>query len=214
LVRGWLPFVRETFAATHLLAIERVGPNHTEESLQRQLGTGEEFLDFLHEVPADARDRCFTMRGVDITAETSPMHFLFEIAAAVPGLKTIGIGDGGNEIGMGKIPWDIIRNNIRGGGRIACRVPTDHLIVAGTSNWGAYGLAAGAWQLRGQSPPVELFHAERERELLHTMVQRGPLVDGVTGQQTVTVDGLPFEQYVKPLTELAGILTRRGERRA
>jgi len=38
---GWLPFVRETFRATHLVALERVGPSHTEESVQRQLGDGD-----------------------------------------------------------------------------------------------------------------------------------------------------------------------------
>ena len=56
---------------------------------------------------------------------------------------TIGIGDGGNEIGMGKIPHETIVKNIPNGDLIHCRVPTDHLIVAGVSNWGAYALAAG-----------------------------------------------------------------------
>jgi hypothetical protein len=203
LVRGWLPFVRETFRPTHLIALERVGPTHTEMSVQRQLGAGEVLLDFLHEVPAECRDRCYTMRGIDITAQTSPMHLLFEVAPGLPGLTTIGIGDGGNEIGMGKVPWDVIRANIPGGGRVACRVPTDHLIVAGISNWGAYGLAAGVWLLREQKPPADLFKVEHERELLRRMVECGPLVDGVTGQPTVTVDGLTFERYAEPLRQLA-----------
>jgi len=67
----------------------------------------------------------------------SPAHRLFEHVANDPAITTIGIGDGGNEIGMGKIPWDTIRRNIPNGGLIACRVPVDHLIVAGVSNWGA-----------------------------------------------------------------------------
>jgi hypothetical protein len=117
-------------------------------------------------------------------------------------LTTIGIGDGGNEIGMGKISWDVIRRNIPGGAKIACRVPTDHLIVAGVSNWGAYGLAAGVYALRGRPLPAELCDIERERQLLQIMVERGPLVDGVTGQQTATVDGLPFERYAAPLSRL------------
>jgi hypothetical protein len=202
LVRGWLPFVRETFRATHLIALERVGPSHTEESIQRQLGAGDGLIDFQNDVPPEQRDRCHTMRGVDITMKTSPLHLLFEVAPAVPDLTTIGIGDGGNEIGMGKIPWDIIRANIPGGAKVACRVPTDHLIVAGVSNWGAYGLAAGVWPLRGKKPPGDLFDTERERELLELMVQRGPLVDGVSGQQTATVDGLAFERYIKPLEQI------------
>src|ERR1700724_3269416 len=132
------------------------------------------------------------MRGVDITAKTSPLHLLFEVAPAVPGLTTIGIGDGGNEIGMGKIPWDVIRGNIPSGARVPCRVPTDQLIVAGARTWGGYGLAAGVWPLRGKRPPAGLFDGDRERELLQLMVERGPLVDGVTGQRAATIDGLAF----------------------
>ncbi len=114
-------------------------------------------------------------------------------------MTTIGIGDGGNEIGMGKIRWDTIRRNIPNGGLIACRVPTDHLIVAGVSNWGAYALAAGVAYLRGVKLDPALFDIERERELLRVMVEAGPLVDGVTGRATVSVDGLPFDEYIKLL---------------
>ena len=48
-------------------------------------------------------------------------------------------------------------------------------------------------------PPADLFDPDREREILEVMVREGPLVDGVTGKQTATVDGLTWEEYVKPL---------------
>ena len=132
-----------------------------------------------------------------------PAHLRFERAARHhPPLTTVGIGDGGNEIGMGKVPHDVIRRNVPGGDRIACRVATDHLIVAGVSNWGGYALAAGVALLRGATLPAELFDAEREREILRVMVEAGPLVDGVAAKATVTVDGLTFEEYVRPLVEL------------
>jgi hypothetical protein len=146
------------------------------------------------------------MRGLDITAQTAPAHLLFEaVKAHAPAVTTIGIGDGGNEIGMGKIPWDVIRRNIPRGGLVACRVPTDHLIVCGVSNWGAYGLAAGVRLLRGAAPG-DLFDVERERALLERMVEGGPLVDGVTGKPTATVDGLTFERYAEPLRRLAELV--------
>ena len=85
---------------------------------------------------------------------------------------------------------------------IACRVPTDYLIVCGVSNWGAYALAAGVALLRGAKLDPAVFDAEKERELLRIMVEQGPLVDGVTAQPTVTVDGLSFEEYVKPLRRM------------
>jgi hypothetical protein len=202
----WLPIVREVLHLTHLIALERAGPSHTPESILRQPGGEAALPNFLAEVPAEARDRCHTMRGRDITEHMAPAHLLFEaVKQGAPAVTTIGIGDGGNELGMGKIPWEVIRRNIPGGGRVACRVPTDHLIVCGVSNWGAYGLAAGVRLLRGHAPEAELFDPERERALLQRMVEAGPLVDGVTGLQTATVDGLPFERYAEILTRLGAI---------
>ena len=162
---------------THLIALERVGPS--------QAG------------------RCYSMRGRDITAHMTPAHRLFEGDHV---FTTIGIGDGGNEIGMGKIPAEVIGRNIPNGEVIACRIPTDHLVVCAVSNWGAYALAAGVALLRGAKLDPSLFDVEREREYLRIMVEQGPLVDGVTAQPTVTVDGLSFEEYVKPLAHIKELL--------
>jgi len=170
---------------THLLAIERVGPSHIHDR-----------------VPTEHRDRCHTMRGRDITEVMSPAHRLFlDLHGKV---STIGIGDGGNEIGMGRISWDVIESNIPNGGIVACRVPTDRLIVCGVSNWGAYALAAGVGCFLGKPLDAALFDPVREHEILHIMVEAGPLVDGVLGTPTATVDGLSWPQY-------ASVLTRIGE---
>jgi hypothetical protein len=197
--RPWDPVLIHDFRPTHLLALERVGPSHTPGSIDGQPGEDKALADFLREVPKEHHGRCHTMRGVDITDSMSPAHRLFEDAS---GVTTIGIGDGGNEIGMGKISWEVIRRNVPGGGIVACRVPTNYLIVAGISNWGAYGLAAGVWALGNRRMPENLLDIARERKLLEIMVENGPLVDGVTGQQTPTVDGLPFEQYAEVLSRL------------
>ncbi len=161
-----------------------------------------------------AYGRHYTMRGSDITDffDTNLTRRFKpkkkrKVAQTDAGVgQTIGIGDGGNEIGMGKIPHEIIAKNIPNGDLIHCRVPTDHLIVAGVSNWGAYALAAGIYVLRGVKPPVDLFDPDREREILEVMVREGPLVDGVTGKQTATVDGLTWDEYVKPLIRIREIL--------
>ena len=166
---------------THTLAIERSGP------------------------ATDGKN--YTMRGRDISEHMLDAHVLFQPNPnGKPLSRTIGIGDGGNEIGMGKIPHETIVKNIANGNLIHCRVPTDHLIVAGVSNWGAYALAAGIFVVRGVKPPAGLFDADREREILEVMVREGPLVDGVTGKQTATVDGLSWEDYVKPLNRIREIL--------
>jgi D-glutamate cyclase len=206
--RGFLDQVHERVGPlTHLIALERAGPSHTRASLGSQPGSTSTDLErFLREMPALEHDRYHTMSGRDVTAHMSPAHWLFEEAPKVLPIKTIGIGDGGNEIGMGKIPWDIIRRNIPGGGLIACRVGTDYLVVSGVSNWGAYGLAAAAYSVAGIKPDADLFDAEREQELLRIMVEHGPLVDGVTGEPSATVDGLPFDRYAQPLRRLGAIL--------
>lgn len=153
-----------------------------------------------------ADGRYYSMRGRDITEHTYPHDDDFLMDKAVSPDITIGIGDGGNEIGMGKIPHETVVKNIPNGDLIHCRVPTDHLIVAGVSNWGAYALAAGIYVLRGVKPPPGLFDPDREREILEVMVREGPLVDGVTGQQTATVDGLTWDEYTKPLVRIREIL--------
>jgi hypothetical protein len=196
-------FARRAGQVTHLIALERAGPSHTPESVRRHPGaTAEDVECFLGEVPAPSHGRCHTMGGRDITPRLSPAHLLFEAAPGRAPVTTIGIGDGGNEIGMGKIPWEVIRRNIPKGGQVACRVATNHLIVCGVSNWGAYGLAAGVRLLIGSPPDAELFDVGRERDLLRVMVERGPLVDGVSGKPAVTVDGLEFERYAEPLRRL------------
>jgi hypothetical protein len=166
---------------SHLVALERVGPG----------------ID----------SRCRNMLGRDVTDEMAPAHRPFEktdVRRNPP--VTIGIGDGGNEIGMGKIAAETIARNIPNGEHIACRVPTDYLIVAGVSNWGAYALAAGVALLRRQRLPAALFDVKRECELLRLMVEQGPMVDGVTGRQTVSVDGLPFDDYIDPLRRIGAML--------
>jgi hypothetical protein len=198
---------------THLIALERCGPSHTTASLKAQPGVTPPALeDFGREVPAPARDRCHSMRGRDVTAETSPAHLLFEHTGERDHpIVTIGIGDGGNELGMGKVPWATIRKNVTNGARIACRVPTDFLIVCGVSNWGAYALAAGVLRLRGMTASAVLFDAEKERMLLRRMVEAGPLVDGHSGKRTATVDGLEFDRYAEVLPRLAALLPAPAE---
>jgi hypothetical protein len=162
---------------THLIALERSGPSH-------------------------AAGRNCTMRGFDITELTSSAHFLFE---GERNYVTIGIGDGGNEIGMGKIPYATICKNIRSGPITACRTVTDFLIVAGVSNWGAVALATGVMLLRG-NVDRSCINITHQLRCLTDMVNRGPLVDGVTGKQEITVDGLLSEEYFAPIAGIFSLL--------
>ncbi len=187
---------------THLIAIERVGPSHTTESLGRQTRTTAAPLGEFHSrVPAESHGRCHNMRGVIIDEYTADMHRLFEVLAEYrPEAKSIGIGDGANEIGMGVVLWEELDRRLASpkSGQIPCRVATDWNIVAGTSNWGGYALAAATMLLRHQTEILRDWDVDRQLRVLEHIVEHGPAVDGVTGRQQATVDGLPFLTYIQP----------------
>jgi hypothetical protein len=137
---------------------------------------------------ADGRLR--NMRGADISAYAAPLDRLF---GAGP-WRTIAIGDGGNEIGMGRLP---IAQYVPLGETIGCVVPADFLIAAGVSHWGAYAVFAALAVLRpdwaaamlgGLDPAVD-------RAVIEAMVRDGPAVDGVSLRREATIDGLPMVEH-------------------
>jgi hypothetical protein len=190
---------------THLVAIERVGPSHTLESLRAQKSNSPSAIErFALEVPPQHQDACHNMRGVVIDDYTAPAHRLFEAAHTGGSVATIGIGDGGNEIGMGAIPWEVLRGALKGehAGRIICRIPTDFLILAGVSNWGAYALACAVASLCGRADLIADWDEQRQRELIESLVRDGGAVDGVTRRKEPTVDGLPLDDYLAVLEQI------------
>ena len=144
-----------------------------------------------------ARDgRYYNMRGEDLTPHTAPLDEMF-IGAEQFGILTIGIGDGGNEIGMGRVIDEVTRS-VACGDRIASTVVTDYLIVAGISNWGAYGLA-GALSLAKNRDLLPT--ARAARRCVMDLVDAGA-VDGVTLKFGATVDGLPLDHSLDLLEQI------------
>lgn len=137
------------------------------------------------------------MRGVDVSPWTAPLDDLF---LAGPWRK-IGVGDGGNEIGMGKLPPGLIARHVPNGAEIACVTACDHLVVAGVSNWGAYGLMAALALVRKDwsSTIAKFLTAERDLSVTLAVVAAGG-VDGVTARREPTVDGFGAEVH-GPLVE-------------
>ena len=167
----------DTAAPTHLLAVERVGRG------------------------PDGRYR--NMRGIDITSTTAPLDGLF-LEASRRGLTTIGVGDGGNEIGMGKVFVAILDTAdptmpIERGAEIATAVTTDFCVVAGVSNWGAYGLTGALSVLEGRDLLPSAEEVARDVELA---VSEGGAVDGVTCRREPTVDGLDLSHSLRMLENI------------
>lgn len=185
---------------THLIAIERAGPGHTEESIGPAVNSLETLKLFRSLVPPDEWNCCHNMRGVNIDATTAPLHLLFEqLPRWCPQAKTIGIGDGGNEIGMGRIPWVQLAERFpsENRGMIPCRIATDWNVIAGNSNWGAWGLAALLLNYRRRSDVLDQWPQHHHFDALQSMVENGPAIDGITWERQPTVDGLPFLTYIQ-----------------
>ncbi len=157
----------------HLVAIERLGRG------------------------ADGRYR--NMAGVDVGARTEPVDELF--LAARPPVATVGVGDGGNEIGMGRVRSQVVAH-VAHGAAIACVVPTDHLVVAGTSNWGAWGLVAALSLLVGCDL---LPSAAAATEQFERLLAAGA-VDGKLGRPGRSVDGIPWDDNLRLLADLRRIV--------
>ena len=144
---------------------------------------------------ADGKPR--NMRGADVSAWTVPLDDLFTGGT----WKKLAVGDGGNEIGMGKLPPALIGATVPNGEAIACVTSCDHLVVAGVSNWGAYGLMAALAVLRPEWRDIiaKFLTAERDLAVTEAVVAAGG-IDGVTARRESTVDGLSADVH-GPLVE-------------
>ncbi|KAM9380908.1 D-glutamate cyclase, mitochondrial [Phaethornis superciliosus] len=152
----------------------------------------------------------YNARKVNIKHLVDPIDELFLAAQNIPGVSTTGIGDGGNELGMGKVK-DAVKKHIKNGDVIACDVEADFTIVAGVSNWGGYAVACALYILSTceihdrylrkavgfPQLPKKMFwlsalpSVTKEEKLLKTLVQLG-VRSGKTASLEMEVDGLPF----------------------
>ncbi len=128
------------------------------------------------------------MRGQDVGGWTTLLDGLF---LAGP-WRTVAVGDGGNEIGMGALPPGLIAAHVAHGEAIACVTPAEHLILSGVSHWAAYALLGGlaAHRPDWHEALVACLDPDLDRAILEAMLRHGPAVDGVTGRQEATIDSL------------------------
>ena len=139
------------------------------------------------------------MRGRDITDYNARIDHLFH--SNVP---SVGIGDGGNEIGMGNLAEEVTQ--VESLVKIPCITQTTKLMLASVSNWGGYGLAAALSALSGRNllPSIE-----EERQLLRDTVDLGA-VDGMSAKQEYKVDGFTIEENSQALQALHDHLAAMG----
>ncbi len=149
------------------------------------------------ERPGPNAEGCFHGIRGDCAAPEHVGHLnLLADVARGQGVLTIGIGDGGNEVGFGQVRQQIAEN-LPSGGRclngcpsgIVTATAADIMISTSVSNWGAYAVAAALAVLRQE--PVLLHTPELERELIAASVDAGAR-DGATFAADLLVDGIDW----------------------
>jgi len=140
------------------------------------------------------------MGGIDISGFNPELdHFLRLTNEGLGGKRnpvTIGVGDGGNEAGMGAVvegvelalPYPSV-------------VPSDFAVTASDSNIGALAIAAEAAMLEGR--PDLLIRPEDYAAAVRAAVDAGA-VDGVTRQQQYSVDGFDLQYHEQVIRDLNG----------
>lgn len=177
-----------------VLELRAEGLDEAHEEARRQLRRLDPVSVIAIERPGLAADgRYYNMRGVDITVDC----FYFDTFIEYATCHTIGIGDGGNEIGMGNITPALA------GLAITPSVTRcDELVVADVSNWAAYGIIALLARWAGRDLLAEI----APLAILNYLSSLGS-VDGVTGANTLTEDGLDAVEgmaVIERLRELTG----------
>ena len=156
-------------------------------------------------------DVIHNMAGRDTGETMAKLDYLFR-AAINSAIPTIGIGDGGNEIGMGNIA-EAIQKHIPYGQKCQCPcgcglAPTtvvDVLVTATISNWGAYAIAA----LLGAATGKDVINtSDNELRVLQAAASAG-FHDPIAGYVTPSVDGCRAEVQLAMVSLIREIVVQR-----
>jgi D-glutamate cyclase len=157
----------------------------------------------------------YGITGVSRAPHRANLDHVF-LTARKLGKPTIGIGDGGNELGFGKV-YDQLLKRLPGytaadktpcGGGVFSVVPADVLVIGSSSNLGAYGVV-GALALLRNDPT--LCHTPEEEVALHHVGVGLGLVDGGSGNRIPWCDGIPADANAAIVRLVKNIVERTLE---
>lgn len=154
-----------------------------EEELKTELQT--DLLIYIERLGRARNGLYCNMRGEDISSWTTPIDSYAERSIPV-----IAIGDGGNEVGMGNF-LEPLSEMMPDYADCLCTICSDVCIPVDVSNWGAYALVAALSYSEGKW--LGQTDAE-ERIMLEALCSCG-VVDGVSKECTLSVDGMPLIQH-------------------
>lgn len=150
-------------------------------------------------------------RGDDTSYTMAKIDYLV-LYAKQKKILTIGIGDGGNEVGMGLIRERLKENfalakkcNCPCEKGIAPQTETDCLITANVSNWGAYALEACLAILKQDN---EILHTPDMEIRVLARAADAQFADGISGYVEPSVDGMLAEVHKSLIIMLAEVVKR------
>ena len=140
-------------------------------------------------------------RGIDFTPHNAKIDHLFDQHP-----YSVGIGDGGNEIGMGNLQNVIPTIEHEFLPKNPCVTTTTELIIASCSNWGGYGLIAALSLKNGVNllPSVE-----EAKQMVRKIVAVGA-VEGMSGESKEWVDNRDLEADSVCIRDLHALLEEQG----
>jgi hypothetical protein len=163
----------DTYKPVAHLSIERCGQNH--------------------------EGRYLNSRGVDIKEFTAPVDELFKLGSKTA--PSFGIGDGGNEVGMGSFA-DVLKD--KEFFYDYCVIPCDYPMIASVSNWGGYGFIA---ELEKVLHVNVLPSFEEVETYLEFIISKGS-VDGIKRESVMSVDGKEWSIEPQILNALKAYATQ------
>jgi hypothetical protein len=165
-----------------------------------------------------------TMSNRDISAFCGLTAHLFDYAFKYrhDHILTIGIGDGGNEVGMGKYIHNI-EKYITNGDQIACNIQCHCCITAGVRNWAAEALAVAIAELSANGNGNGNTNGNMNNKLLlcddqfhHQMyfkTSQFGAMDGITKKGFGSVDGLAYQTHAQIWKQMSNVRFKLHQRR-
>jgi hypothetical protein len=206
-----------------LFAIERLSAPYRN-IRGRDIGAETEPIDALWPlaVAAEASAAAESVRAfTDESGSVPSAAVLRELAHIAPDAMSLGIGDGGNEVGMGKITCIDEISALSPGGEFApihvngAHRACDHLVLGTVSNWAGTAFEAAAHVLFPENALDYGANAHAtavELALLDAiMAQPAGSVDGKYHEQPRSVDGLVWEPYHREFYETLWTLATQEE---
>ncbi|MBM3648991.1 MAG: DUF4392 domain-containing protein [Alphaproteobacteria bacterium] len=179
---------------------------------QRCIAEAHDLFVAIERLGGNRHGHIYGVTGVSRSPHRANVDTIFTTASKL-GKPTLGIGDGGNEVGFGKVHAELERRlpdhtmaaTTPCGGGVFSVVPTDVLTVGTTSNIGAYGVIAGLALLK-RDPG--LCHTPDEEVALHHVGVGLGLVDGGGGERIPWCDGIPAESSAAMVQLMRNIVER------